>query len=68
VLECLHEIGFIYGNNFALSNVVLNSRHEKVSLFSFERVMPYKDILKGTHNSMTRLQFFAGDAKFASTQ
>ena len=50
VLECLHEIGYVYGNNFALSNVVLNSRHDHVSLFSFERATCYKDTLKGTHN------------------
>lgn len=68
VLECLHEIGYIYGNNFALSNVALNSKHDKVSLFSFERCMPYKDTNTGTHLKQERLQFFAGDAKFSSVQ
>lgn len=66
MLECLHEIGYLYGNNFALSNLVLNSKQDKVSLFSFERAVPYKDVVKGTHNSQQRLPFFAGDAKFAS--
>lgn len=68
MLECIHEIGYIYGNNFALSNIVLNAKHDKVSLFSFERCTPYKDVLKGKHNPMTRLQYFAGDAKFSSVQ
>lgn len=58
----------MYGNNFSLSNVVLNSKHDTVSLFSFERCIQYKDMMKGTHKPMERLKFFAGDAKFASVQ
>lgn len=68
MLECLHEIGYIYGNNFALSNVALNAKHDKVSLLSFERCQPYKDTNTGAHLKMERLPFFAGDAKFSSVQ
>ena len=68
MLECLHELGYIYiyGNNFSLTNIMLNSRHDRVSLFSFERCIPYKDVLSGTHRPRERLSCFSGDARFAS--
>jgi len=65
-LESLHEIGYVYNNNFSLTNIVLNNKHDRVSLFSFERCMPYIDKITKHHLPRTQVPFFSGDAKFSS--
>lgn len=66
VLELLHDVGYVYCNNFALSNIVLNTRHEQASLFSFERCTSYINRETGEHLKNEKLPYFSGDVKFAS--
>eukprot|EP00347_Sterkiella_histriomuscorum_P021417 403334049 len=65
-LECLHDSGYVYGNNFSLSNLILNEREDQLSLFSYERCQEYRDPQTLEHYKQKRGSTFSGDAKFAS--
>ena len=57
----------MYRNNFALSNIILNPKHDSVSLFSFERSTCFINTETGEHLKLENLPFFSGDVRFSST-
>lgn len=66
MLECLHDIGYSYGNNFAFTNIVFNPQGDQATFFSFERCSLFKDVKTNKHFKQVKSQTFSGDAKFSS--
>lgn len=47
IAEMLHDAGYTYGNNFSLTNIILDRSGERFTLLSYERCLPYKDVMSG---------------------